>query len=90
MLFRSIDGYQGSTFKQLLINGNMNEEYVLQVINLHRKAFRESKVGSAIPHLNKKLFKAIEVPIPPYNEQVKIVAAINSAQNRLDTIMENL
>ena len=47
-----IDGYQGSTFKQLLINENMNEEYVLQVINLHRKVLRESKVGSAIPHLN--------------------------------------
>ena len=90
-VFRTpINGYQGSTFKKLLINENMNEEYVLQVINLHRKALRESKVGSAIPHLNKKLFKAIEVPIPPYNEQVKIVAAINSAQNRLDTIMENL
>ena len=31
-VFRTpIDGYQGSTFKQLLINENMNEEYVLQV-----------------------------------------------------------
>jgi len=68
-VFRSsIDGYQGSTFKQLRINENMNEEYVLQVINLHRKILRESKVGSAIPHLNKKIFKAIEVPIPPYKE----------------------
>ena len=56
-VFRTpIDGYQGSTFKQLLINENMNEEYVLQIINLHRKVLRESKVGSAIPHLNKKLF----------------------------------
>ena len=68
-VFRTpIDGYQGSTFKQLLINENMNEEYVLQIINLHRKVLRESKVGSAIPHLNKKLFKAIEVPIPSYKE----------------------
>lgn len=32
----------------------------------------------------------LPVPVPPYNEQVKIVAAINSAQDRLDTIMENL
>ena len=67
-VFRTpIDGYQGSTFKQLLISGNMNEEYVLQVINLHKKVLRESKFGSAIPHLNKKLVKAIEVTIPPYN-----------------------
>ncbi|MBP3472404.1 MAG: restriction endonuclease subunit S [Paraprevotella sp.] len=85
-----IDGYQGSTFKQLLINENMNEEYVLQVINLHRKVLRESKVGSAIPHLNKKLFKAIEVPIPPYNEQQRIVEAINKAFMSLNLIMESL
>ena len=85
-----IDGYQGSTFKQLLINGNMNEEYVLLVINLHRKILRESKVGSAIPHLNKKLFKAIEVPIPPYHQQKRIVEAINIIFKHLDDIMESL
>ena len=85
-----IEGYQGSTFKQLAINGNMNTEYVLQVINLHRKTLRENKVGSAIPHLNKKLFKAIEVPIPPYEEQQRIVNAINKAFTTLDAIFDNL
>ena len=90
-VFRNqIDGYQGSTFKQLIINGNLNEEYVLLVINLHRKFLRESKVGSAIPHLNKKLFKAIEVPIPPYHQQKRIVEAINIMFKHLDTIMESL
>ena len=85
-----IDGYQGSTFKQLSINDNMNTDYVLQVIHLHRKTLRENKVGSAIPHLNKKIFRAIEVPIPPYREQQRIVDAINIAFRHLDTIMESL
>ena len=90
-VFRTpIDGYQGSTFKQLSINENMNTEYVLQVINLHRKILRENKVGSAIPHLNKKLFKEIEVPIPPYKEQMRIVEAINVTFKHLDVIMESL
>lgn len=90
-VFRTpIEGYQGSTFKRLSIKDNMNTDYVLQVINLHRKALRENKVGSAIPHLNKKLFKEIEVPIPPYNEQKRIVEAINITFKHLDTIMESL
>ena len=90
-VFRTpIEGYQGSTFKQLAINTNMNTDYVLQVINLHRKALRENKVGSAIPHLNKKMFKAINVPIPPYNEQKRIVDAINIAFTTLDKISECL
>ena len=86
----SIEGYQGSTFKRLSIKDDMNTDYVLQVINLHRKTLRENKVGSAIPHLNKKLFKEIEVPIPPYKEQQRIVEAINLAFKHLDTIMESL
>lgn len=90
-VFRTpIEGYQGSTFKQLAINTNMNTDYVLQVINLHRKALRENKVGSAIPHLNKKMFKAINVPMPPYNEQKRIVEAINIAFTTLDKISECL
>ena len=90
-VFRTpVEGYQGSTFKQLAINDNMYTDYVLQVINLHRKTLRENKVGSAIPHLNKKLFKAIDVPIPPYEEQQRIVNAINKAFTTLDVITENL
>lgn len=90
-VFRTpIEGYQGSTFKRLSIKDVMNTDYVLQVINLHRKILRENKVGSAIPHLNKKLFKEIEVPIPPYKEQQRIVEAINLAFKYLDTILESL
>ena len=68
----------------------MNSDYILQVINFHRKTLRENKVGSAIPHLNKKIFKTIEVPIPPYHEQQRIVNAINIAFRHLYTIMESL
>ena len=85
-----MEGYQGSTFKQLSFNVNMNKEYILYIITQNRKALRENKVGSAIPHLNKKLFKAIQVPIPPYAEQERIVCAINTAFNKLNTIEESL
>ena len=90
-VFRTpIDGYQGSTFKRLIINELMCEEYLLNVISLHRKVLRENKVGSAIPHLNKKLFKEIEVPIPPYNEQKRIAKTIKTLFNNIDNIAENL
>lgn len=90
-VFRTpIEGYQGSTFKRLFINENMNTEYLLQVINFYRKLLRENKVGSAIPHLNKKLFKDIIVSIPPYKEQQRIIDAINKAFMSLDMIMESL
>ncbi len=37
-VFRTpIEGYQGSTFKQLHIAENIHTDYLLHVINLHRK-----------------------------------------------------
>ena len=85
-----IEGYQGSTFKQLLISKCMNQEYVVHVINQHKTLLRESKVGSAIPHLNKKLFKAINILVPPYKEQCRIVDCIRGYYEILDKIAENL
>ena len=84
------NGYQGSTFKQLVINNNVHTEYLLLVIEMSRKMLRENKVGSAIPHLNKKIFKAIPVHLPPYQEQTRIVDEVTNLNKLLDIIMEGL
>ena len=85
-----VAGYQGSTMKVLDIDRNMNEEYVLQFIKLFKKALKENKVGSAIPHLNKKMFRELVIPIPPRNEQTRIVSAILQYDNIFDSISANL
>ena len=84
------NGYQGSTFKQLVFNNNVHTEYLLLVIEMSRKMLRENKVGSAIPHLNKKIFKAIPVHLPPYQEQTRIVDEVTNLNKLLDIIMEGL
>ncbi len=85
-----IDGYQGSTFKLLDINSEMNIGFVLLVIKSHQQEFRENKVGSAIPHLNKKLFKEIPVMIPPVKEQQRIVEVTQQYLNLLGHISDIL
>lgn len=90
VFYTTIDGYQGSTMKVLDINPNINRQYVLDFVKLYQKAFRENKVGSAIPHLNKKMFRELEIPVPPFNEQQRIVAAIEQYYYILDSISANL
>lgn len=83
-------GYQGSTMKVLNIDRDMNEAFVLQFIKLYQKSLKENKVGSAIPHLNKKMFRELIIPIPPRREQQRIVDALTQYNNVLDNISANL
>jgi len=86
----TIDGYQGSTFKILDISKEMYKPFVLYIIMSYQKQLRENKVGSAIPHLNKKLFREIVVEVPPYEEQKRIVAGIDKLFSYLNTISADL
>jgi len=85
-----IEGFQGSTFKLLDVSSEMNMDFVLLVIKSHQQEFRENKVGSAIPHLNKKLFKEIAVMIPPIEEQQRIVESTQQYLNLLEFISDKL
>ena len=85
-----IEGYQGSTFKLLDISNEIYKPFILYVVKSHQTQFRENKIGSAIPHLNKKLFKEIYVLVPPFEEQKRIVQQIDEIFATLDTIAMEL
>ena len=67
-----LDGYMGSTFKQLWISSEMYVPYVLNFIRFYKDQLRNSKKGAAIPHLNKDIFYNLVIGIPPFDEQKRI------------------
>ena len=73
-----IDGYMGSTFKQLRISKKLYLPYVLAFIRFYKDELRNSKKGAAIPHLNKDIFNNLLIGIPPYDEQVRIVGKLEA------------
>lgn len=82
------EGYMGSTLKKLDICKYINTEYFEYYISTYREEFRNSKTGSAIPHLNKALFREKGFPLPPLTEQKRIVTRIESLFTKLDEAKE--
>ena len=81
-------GYMGSTFKIINIAANADEMYIRYFIDQNRERLRNSKVGSAIPHLNKDLFFDLKLPFPPLCEQKRIVSHIETLFAKLDEAKE--
>jgi len=70
------DGYLGSTFKELSIYMIDSARYLLLFLTFNKELFRNNKKGAAIPHLNKDIFRNLEIPLPPLSIQKAIVAKI--------------
>lgn len=84
------DGYMGSTFKALNISEIVNEKYLLHYVDSKRELLKKNKTGSAIPHLNKRLFWGLGFPLPPLPEQQRIVEQIESLFSKLDEAKEKV
>ena len=71
-------GYLGSTFKILRIANCISEEWLHLLLDAYRDVFKNSKVGAAIPHLNKNLFRNLIIGLPPYEEQIRITEKVKN------------
>ncbi len=82
-------GYLGSTFKILQIAPLVSQNFVKIILDYNRDLFRENKTGSAIPHLNKRLFKTMNVLLPPFLEQERIAKNVDLLLSQIDIIEQN-
>ena len=80
------EGYMGSTFKILNISLCLNKHYILYFLELYKLILKKSKKGVAIPHLNKELFFNLLLPLPPIEEQNRIVRKIKKFNEIINTI----
>ena len=56
-------GYMGSTFKILGSSHYFSLQYLNTILDFYKDVFRDNKIGAAIPHLNKNLFKSLIIVV---------------------------
>lgn len=70
-----VDGAVGSTI-MCLTPISVNNKYLYFFIKFNYDYFNNNTIGSSIPHLDLNLFNTLEVPLPPIDEQNRIVVAL--------------
>jgi type I restriction enzyme S subunit len=93
---RGIKGAVGSTI-MCLTPLLVNSEFLFFFLRLNYTFFNKNTKGTSIPHLDLELFYNLKVPLPPIEEQARIVAELKTrieishldfqnSENELETI----
>ncbi|ELE7457742.1 restriction endonuclease subunit S [Campylobacter upsaliensis] len=70
-------GFLGSTLKKLEFSSLSQVEFMDFMLLCYKDFFKGNKKGAAIPHLDRKLFTNLSIPLPPLKEQQEIVKKLD-------------
>ncbi|EOD4837502.1 restriction endonuclease subunit S [Campylobacter upsaliensis] len=71
-------GFLGSTLKKLEFSSLSQVEFMDFMLLCYKDFFKGNKKGAAIPHLDRKLFTNLSIPLPPLCEQEHIVQILDT------------
>ena len=71
-----------------IVNKNILFKYVFHYLIYQKEAFINKSKGGAQPNLSQEIIKKHEIPLPPINEQQRIVNRIESLFAKLDRAKE--
>ena len=83
-------GYMGSTFRILMMSEFVIEDYIKIYFDLYKNEYKENKTGSAIPHLNKRIFSDKLVALPPFLYQKQVSNKIKDIFNNIIKVNSQL
>ena len=89
-VFTGLNGILASTMGKLVLNEKIHMSYLGYFLDSNRELFGKTKTGSAIPHLSKDIFFNLNIPVPPFQEQEKIVERLDKVFKHISTQIKNI
>lgn len=66
----------------------VERDYLYYFFVTHTNIYREEAAGYGQPNLNTEIVKSTKIPVPPINEQIKIVSQIEVEINRYNKLLK--
>ncbi|MEM1832536.1 MAG: restriction endonuclease subunit S, partial [Desulfurococcaceae archaeon] len=91
-VFIGFEGALASTMIKIIPKESLiNSKYLYYWLKKHNQTLHSTTVGTGIPHVNKKIFENLLIPIPPLMEQkviAEILSTVDSAIDRVKRLVE--
>ena len=72
-VFTGFDGALASTMIKIIPKyNNLDKKFMYYYLTINFQRLRGTTIGTGVPHINKKIFKELYIPLPPLEEQKKI------------------
>jgi type I restriction enzyme S subunit len=65
-VFTGFNGVLASTMIKIVPrNNNLNKKFLYYYLTISFQKLRETTIGTGVPHINKKIFEELYIPLPP-------------------------
>jgi len=85
-VFTGLKGVLASTMVKITPedSNTLDKKYLFYFLKNRFDLFNSTTTGSTIPHVNKKVFQDLSVPVPPLPEQKKIAYVLSTVQAAIE------
>jgi type I restriction enzyme S subunit len=82
--FMGLEGILSSTMIKIEPKSNLNGRFLFYILKTHFKELNTKISGMYLKHVNKSVFENLKLPLPPPQEQQKIVEILSTIDKNLD------
>jgi len=86
-VFTGFDGALASTMIKIIPKyNNLDKKFMYYYLTINFQRFRGTTIGTGVPHINKKIFKELYIPLPSLEEQKRIADILSMIDSGIGTV----
>jgi type I restriction enzyme S subunit len=86
-VFTGFNGVLASTMIKIVPKyNNLDKKFLYYYLTISSQRLRGTTVGTGVPHINKKIFEELYIPLPPLEEQKRISNILSMIDSGIETV----
>ena len=86
-VFTGFNGALASTMIKIVPrNNNLNKKFMYYYLTISFQRLRGTTIGTGVPHINKKIFEELYIPLPPSEEQKRIANILSVVDRGIEIV----